>query len=173
MLCDSTDLTPVFFHHLFAPLISASTTRLVELRVGGSLIGVHVNVSWTECRYQLMPTTKFYNREREAISPPPTCRKPSSKENVEELLWGNVSLEISVEGSIVARVSAAGVFGCAESCRLVSVLIVLLPLLGVAQHGVRVADCCGRRLGTRQALTKIQAESSLIGRDFIHERSGL
>lgn len=74
----------------------------------------------------------------------PTCRKPSSKENVEELLWGNVGLEISVEGSIVTRVTAAGVFGRAECCRLISVLIVLLPLLRVAQHRVRVADRCGQ-----------------------------
>lgn len=64
-----------------------------------------------------------------------------------------------MEGSIVTRAIAPGLFGCAESCRLFSVLIVLLPFLGVAQHGVRVADCCGRWMVTRQ----IQAELNLIG----------
>lgn len=73
----------------------------------------------------------------------PTCRKPSSKENVEELLGGNVGFEVSVEGPVVTRATATGLFGGAESCRLISVLVVLLPLLGVAQHGVGVADCCG------------------------------
>lgn len=64
---------------------------------------------------------------------------------------------------MVTRAIAAGVFGRAESCRLISVLIVLLPLLGVAQHGVRVADCCGRWSGTSQIFAKGQAESGSIG----------
>lgn len=73
----------------------------------------------------------------------PTCGKPSPEENVEELLGGNVGFEVSVEGPIVTRAAASGLFGGAERCRLISVLVVLLPLLGVAQHGVSVADCCG------------------------------
>lgn len=82
-------------------------------------------------------------REAGADAGTPTCRKPSSKENVEELLGGNVGFEVSVEGAIVTRATAAGLFGRAEGCRLISVLVVLLPLLGVAQHGVGVADGCG------------------------------
>lgn len=44
----ATDLTLVFLHHLLTPLIGASTARLVELRVGGPLVGVHVDVSCRE-----------------------------------------------------------------------------------------------------------------------------
>lgn len=40
-----TDLTRLFLRHILAPLISSPSTWLVELRVGGSLVGVHVNVS--------------------------------------------------------------------------------------------------------------------------------
>lgn len=141
-----THLTPVFLGHLLAPLVGAPPPGLVELRVGGSFIGVDVDVAWTQTGAALEHRPRPYRRSQ----PCPTCRKPSSKENVEELLWGNVGLEISVEGPTEPRASAAGLFSRAKSCRLLSALIVLLPLLGVAQHGVRVADCCGRWLGTRQ-----------------------
>lgn len=43
-----TDLTLVVLHHLLAPLISTSATRLIELRVGGSLVRVHMDISWRE-----------------------------------------------------------------------------------------------------------------------------
>lgn len=82
-------------------------------------------------------------REAHADAGTPTCRKPPPKENVEELLGGNVGFEVSVEGPVVTGATAAGLFGRAERCRLISVLVVLLPLLGVAQHGVGVADRCG------------------------------
>lgn len=77
-----------------------------------------------------------------------TCGKPSSKEDVEELLGGNVSLKVSVEASVVSMATVAGVLGCIRSCGLISVLIILLPLLWIAQHCVRIAYCCSERRET-------------------------
>lgn len=63
-----------------------------------------------------------------------TGRKTASEEHVEEILRRDVGLEASVEfESSVSTVSrAAGLFPSAH--------IVLPPLLGVTQHGVRVPD---------------------------------
>lgn len=77
-----------------------------------------------------------------------TCGKPSSKENVEEFLWGNVSLKVSVEASVVSRATVTGVLGCIRCCWLISVLIILLPLLGIAQHCICIAYCCWERRET-------------------------
>lgn len=76
-----------------------------------------------------------------------TCGKPSSKEDVEEFLWGNVSLKVSVEASVVSRATVAGVLGCVRSCWLISVLIILLPLLWITQHCICITYCCWEREG--------------------------
>lgn len=76
----------------------------------------------------------------------PTCWKPSSEENVEELLWGNVGLKVSVEVSVVSRATVALVLGCTGVRRLISVLIILLPLLRIAQDCIRIAYCCWERM---------------------------
>lgn len=65
-----------------------------------------------------------------------TGRKATPKEHVEEVLGGDVGLEAAVEVGV-----AVAVAGGAEL--LVPELVVLLPLLGAAQHGVRVPDGCG------------------------------
>lgn len=70
-----------------------------------------------------------------------TCRKPSSKENVEELLRGNVGLKVSVEAPVVSMATVTGVLRCVRGCRLISILVVLLPLLWVAQYCVSIAYC--------------------------------
>lgn len=100
--------------------------------------------------------------EAHADAGTPTCRKPPPEENVEELLGGNVGFEVSVEGPIVTGATAAGLFGRAERCRLISVLVVLLPLLGVAQHGVGVADCFERvRRSRSEVLVGVELQSQL------------
>lgn len=65
-----------------------------------------------------------------------TCGKSSTKENVEEFFGGNVRLEVSVEVSVVSVATLGGLLGRVGGCRLFSVLIVLLPLLRIAQHCV-------------------------------------
>lgn len=69
-----------------------------------------------------------------------TGRKATPKEHVEEVLGGDVGLEAAVEVGV-----AVAVAGGAEL--LVPELVVLLPLLGAAQHGVRVPDGCGTQGG--------------------------
>lgn len=64
-----------------------------------------------------------------------TRRKTTPKEHVEEVLGGDVSLEAAVE--VRVAVSVPG-----RVQLLVSELVVLLPLLRVAQHRVRVPDGC-------------------------------
>lgn len=64
-----------------------------------------------------------------------TRRKTTPKEHVEEVLRGDVSLEAAVEVGVAVSVAGGVEF-------LVPELVVLLPLLGVAQHGVRVPDGC-------------------------------
>lgn len=44
--------------------------------------------------------------------------------------------------------TVAGVLGCIWSCRLISILIILLPLLWIAQHCIRVAYCCWKKSKT-------------------------
>lgn len=45
-----------------------------------------------------------------------------------------------------SRATVALVLGCTGRCRQISVLIVLLPLLRVAQDGIRVANGCWQRM---------------------------
>lgn len=70
-----------------------------------------------------------------------TGREATPKEHVEEVLGGDVGLEAAVEVGV-----AVAVAGGAEL--LVPELVVLLPLLGAAQHGVRVPDGCGTQRAT-------------------------
>lgn len=64
-----------------------------------------------------------------------TRGKTTPKEHVEEVLGGDVSLEAAVEVGVAVPVAGGVEF-------LVSKLVVLLPLLRVAQHRVRVPDGC-------------------------------
>lgn len=64
-----------------------------------------------------------------------TRRKTSPKEHVEEVLGGDVGLEAAVEVGVAVSVARGVEF-------LVPELVVLLPLLGVAQHRVRIPDGC-------------------------------
>lgn len=66
-----------------------------------------------------------------------TRRKTTPKEHVEEVLGGDVGLEATVEVGVAVSVAGGVEF-------LVSELLVLLPLLRVAQHRVRVPDGCHR-----------------------------
>lgn len=87
-----------------------------------------------------------------------TRGKAASKENVEELFGGDVRLEVSVEGAVVA---VAGLPGRTRGYRLISILIVLLPLLRVAQHCVRVPYCCLGRRKERGRLVLIKAKTKV------------
>lgn len=67
-----------------------------------------------------------------------TCGKPSSKEDVEEFLRGDVGLKVPVE---VAVVSVASVGGALRRS-LFSILVILMTLLSVAEHRIRIAYGC-------------------------------
>ncbi len=111
-----------------------------------SLTFSHFHMPSVKLMTAIITYTKFYPTKCSCTLL--TCGKPSSEENVEEFLWRNVSLEVSVEGSVVSVAAVAGVLGCIWSCSLISILIVLLPLLWITQHCVCITNCCWERMET-------------------------
>ena len=82
-----------------------------------------------------------------------TCGKPSSKEDVEEFLRGDVGLKVAVE---VAVVSVASVGGALRRS-LFSILVILMTLLSVAEHRIRIAYGCKEK-NTYQAYDLVQSD---------------
>lgn len=58
-----------------------------------------------------------------------TRGKSSSEEHVEEILWGDIRLEVSL-----------GVPSSASTASHLAVLVIVTPLLRIRQHGVRVPN---------------------------------